>query len=250
MTHETPSALDEDFIVHNRLEIIQILKDLEKQKVMLNASFNHGQDYFSTSVVSVDADKNAVFLDIGRDQAFNSRLFASHKVTFSKDSGVRIRWTSTHLTEVVFDDEEKAIKIALPHDLTRIQRREFFRLATPTINPVPCRIPIPDETSPDQERYIELSLVDVSLGGIGANAPDPLDPLLVEGASFDNCKVSFPDVGVTSLTLLVRKISPVSMKDGSIRHRIGMEFINPSRGNQGLIQRYTFNLERNAMTPA
>jgi c-di-GMP-binding flagellar brake protein YcgR len=40
------------------------------------------------------------------------------------------------------------------------------------------------------------------------------------------------------------------MKDGAIKHRIGLQFISPSRGNEGLINRYTYNLERQAMAVA
>jgi c-di-GMP-binding flagellar brake protein YcgR len=132
----------------------------------------------------------------------------------------------------------------------RLQRREFFRLTTPIVNPVPCIIPISDEANPDAGRVLELILVDVSLGGIGAIAADPLDELLVIGESFNQCKINFPEVGETSLTLQVRNITPITLKDGVIKHRIGLQFVSPSRGNEGLINRYTYNLERQAMAVA
>jgi hypothetical protein len=40
------------------------------------------------------------------------------------------------------------------------------------------------------------------------------------------------------------------MKDGSIKNRIGFQYIEPSRGNEGLISRYTYNLERLLMALA
>ena len=170
-------------------------------------------------------------------------------VTFSKDDGIKLKWTSTQLTLATLKDG-KAIKIALPQKLMRLQRREFFRLATPIVNPVPCNIPITDEENPDADRILELILVDVSLGGVGVIASNPLDELLVIGASFDRCKINFPEVGETSLTLQVRNICPIIMKDGAIKSRIGLQFITPSRGNEGLINRYTYNLERQAMALA
>ncbi|MDO9393917.1 MAG: flagellar brake protein, partial [Methylotenera sp.] len=56
--------------------------------------------------------------------------------------------------------------------------------------------------------------------------------------------------GETSLTLQVRNITKVTLKDGVIKHRIGLQFIAPSRGNEGLINRYTYNLERQVMAVA
>lgn len=247
MEHATHTYDEEQFIVQNEKEIIQILNDLAKHHEMLKVTFNH--DTCLTNVISVDAKNHVVYLDVGIDEAFNNRLLASRHVLFSKDDGIRIKWTSAQISLATLKDG-KAIKIALPQKMMRLQRREFFRLATPIVNPVPCLIPISDEANPDADRVLELTLVDVSLGGIAVIAANPLDELLVIGANFDKCKISFPEVGETSLTLQVRNITPITMKDGAIKHRIGLQFISPSRGNEGLINRYTYNLERQAMAVA
>jgi c-di-GMP-binding flagellar brake protein YcgR len=246
MEHVAHLPEEEQYLVHNLKEIIQILTDLSKSKSMLKVSFNHGADECLTTIIGIDVKNHAVHLDIGLDDAFNSRLLANHHVIFFKDDGIRIKWVSAHISAVTLKDG-KAIKIALPQKLLRLQRREFFRLATPIANPVPCQIPIVDEANPEVDRVLELTLVDVSLGGIGTIASDPLDQVLVVGANFDKCKISFPDVGVTSLTLQVRNITSISVKDGTTKHRIGFQYIEPSRGNEGLINRYTYNLERLAM---
>jgi flagellar brake protein len=238
---------EEQFIVQNQKQIIQILNELAKHHEMLKISFSH--DTCLTNVISVDTHNHVVYLDIGIDDAFNDRLLASHHVIFSKDDGIRLKWTSAQLTLATLKDG-KAIKIALPQKLMRLQRREFFRLATPIVNPVPCIIPIPNAENPDEDRTLELTLVDVSLGGVGVIAANPLDEVLVIGANFDKCRINFPEVGETNLTLQVRNITPVTMKDGASKYRVGLQFISPSRGNEGLINKYTFNLERQVMALA
>ncbi|ADI29399.1 flagellar brake protein [Methylotenera versatilis] len=238
---------EEQFIVQNQKQIIQILNELAKHHELLKISFSH--DTCLTNVISVDAHNHVVYLDIGIDDAFNDRLLASHHVVFAKEDGVRIKWTSAQLTLATLKDG-KAIKIALPQKLMRLQRREFFRLATPIVNPVPCIIPIPNAENPDEDGTLELTLVDVSLGGVGVIAANPLDEVLVIGANFDKCRINFPEVGETNLTLQVRNITPVTMKDGATKYRVGLQFISPSRGNEGLINKYTFNLERQVMALA
>lgn len=247
MEHVTHSHDEEQFIIQNQKQIIQILNDLAKHHEMIKVSFNN--DTCLTNVISVDASIHTVYLDIGIDEAFNNRLLASHHVVFTKDDGVRIKWLSAHVSLATLKDG-KAIKIALPQKMMRLQRREFYRLATPIVNPLSCIIPISDEANSDAERALELTLVDVSLGGIGAIVADPLNELFVIGSSFHQCKINFPEVGETSLTLQVRNITPITMKDGITKHRIGLQFISPSRGNEGLINRYTYNLERQAMAVA
>lgn len=238
---------EEQFIVQNQKEIIQILNELAKHHEMIKISFSN--DTCLTNVISVDAHKNLVYLDIGIDDAFNSRLLASRHVVFFKEEGVRIKWISDQLTLATLKDG-KAIKIALPHKLMRLQRREFFRLATPIVNPVPCIIPVPAVEKPEADRVLELTLVDVSLGGIGVIVANPFDEAFVIGAKFDHCRIKFPELGETNLTLQVRNIRPITMKDGTIKHRVGFKFISPSRGNEGLINQYTFILERQAMALA
>ncbi len=249
MEHAAHTADEEQFVVHNPKEVVQILNDLLKQKITLKVSFNHGADVYLTTVITIDTKSHTVNLDIGRDEEFNRRLLASKSVLFSKEEGIRIKWTSTHISEVTLKDG-KAIRIALPKDLIRLQRREFFRFATSIVNPVSCAISYPDVADSEEEKTLDLTLLDVSLGGIGVIAADPLDSVFAIGTKFNNCKISFPDVGMTNLTLQVKNITLLPAKDGVIKHRIGFQYIEPSRGNEGLINRYVFILERQALALA
>lgn len=249
MSHGTHLPEEEPYLVHNLKEIIQILADLSKRKTMIKASFNRGDDECLTTIIEVDEENHAVYLDIGLDEDFNSSLLLSSHVVFLRDDGVRIKWISDKIS-VVSMTGGKAIKIALPAKVVRMQRRDFFRVPTPILNPVPCQIPIPNEVSADTENLLELTLVDVSLGGVGVMANDPLHPALVEGASFDSCKISFPDVGMANLKLQVKNIMPMPVKSGAIKYRIGLQYIEPSRGNEGLIHKYTFDLERSTLALA
>ena len=241
---------DEDrCTVRNSKEIGQILVELAKSKSMINVSFNQGQDQCLTTVITVDRVNGIAYLDVGIDDGFNKRLLASTHITFTKNEGVKIKWVSTSITVVKLKDGQ-ALRIAFPQSLVRLQRREFFRLKTPIVNPVICKIPIVNPEFPDEEKTLELTLVDVSLGGVGTIAPDPLPSHVTEGAMFESCKIGFPDIGETHLTLCVRNIKQMNMHDRSVKHRIGFEFMQPSRGNQSLIQRYVTKLERDAIAVA
>lgn len=249
MEHVTFDHNEEQFIVHNPKEVMQILNDLIKHKSMLRVSFNRGADECLTSVISLDAKTASVYLDIGIDEEFNRRLLASSHIIFLKEDGVKIKWTSTHVSEVNLKDG-KAIKIALPKDLIRLQRRDFYRFSTPVVNPVMCRIPVPDALHPEEEIVLDLTLVDVSLGGVGAIASAPLNPAIVVGQSFNGCKIAFPDVGETNLTLMVRSITEMRTNEVVTKYRIGFMYVEPSRGNEGLINKYVYILERQAIALA
>jgi flagellar brake protein len=249
MTDQTNLTDEERCTVRNPKAIGQIMAELIKEKAMINVSFNQGQDQCLTSIIAVDRIKNIAYLDIGIDEGFNKRLLASNHIVFTKDEGVKVKWVSTGVAAARLQDGE-AIKIALPPSLVRLQRREFFRLKTPIVNPVQCCIPVADPENPEEKIEIELTLLDVSLGGIGAITADPLHPGFIDGARFDGCKIKLPDIGETNLTLCVRNVREITLRDRSIKYRVGFEFIEPSRGNQGLIQRYVSRLEREAIVVA
>ncbi len=237
------SAEEEQWMIYNQKQIIQVLNELAKGHDKLKVSF--GDDVYVTTIVFVDAAHQAVYFDVGLDDDFNRRLISSKRVLFSKEEGVKIKWTSLELSLAQLKDG-KAIKISLPKSLMRMQRREFFRLATPLATTVDCVMPVNnlnEVKSSAAKKVIHLTLLDVSLGGVGAWAADPLDEALVIGARFNECKINFPQVGEASLTLQIKNITQVTLKDGSIKHRIGMQFISPSRSNEGLINRYAYNLE-------
>lgn len=235
----TMSTYDEEqYFVHNPKEVMQILTELMKQKAPIKVSFNYGVDECYTTIIGIDVKRQVIHLDIGCDEAFNRRLLASNQVFFSKEDGIKIKWSSTHISEDTLKDG-KAVEIQAPDNMIRLQRRDSFHFPTPSVNPIHCVIPLPEERG-----TLQLSLVDVSLGGIGAITAHPLDPAVEIGAHFENCKISFPDVGETNLTLQVRNILEIATKHDVIKHRIGFQYIAPSRGNEGLINRYITILER------
>lgn len=245
-------ALDlERFIVHNKLEVLQILNDLSKHKAIISGTFNHGRDVFVTTVIGVDYDKQVAYLDVGRDEEFNRRLLASPRTLFTYSGRIRVQWTSADIHTVNLSSGE-ALMIDLPSDLIRVQRREFFRLPTPIVNPVICRIPVgpPPQGDDVPEKILELPLADISIGGICVTSLGSVDTVLTEGAEFHNCKMELPGVGATNLSLRIKRVSQSETKDGGVKFYLGMEFVNPSRGNQSLIQRYVFNLEREAAATA
>ncbi|MEQ1602503.1 MAG: flagellar brake protein [Methylophilaceae bacterium] len=244
MEHATHTHDEEQYFVHSPKEVMQILTELMKQKVTLRVSFNHGLDEYFTTVIGTDVQNHAIYLDIGRDEAFNRRLLASQHVLFSKDDGIKIKWVSTQVSEVALKDGQ-AIAIEIPQNLIRLQRRDSFHFPTPSVNPAPCVIPLPEERG-----NLVLALLDVSLGGIGTIGACPLDPAIVIGANFDSCKINFPEVGETNLTLQVRNITQIITKNDVIKCRIGFQFIAPSRGNEGLINRYVSILERQTIALA
>lgn len=257
MAKVTPSLGEEQYVISNRKEIIQVLNDLVKHKTMVKVSFNGGNDDYVTTIIEVDTESNLLYLDIGRDENFNKRLLASDYLLFIKESGVKIKWASNRISLVELPDG-RAVEIDLPENLIRLQRRDYFRLATPMVNPHIVKMPLGDEdlgeleqVKPDPKASLDpvtktltLALADISLGGLGVVAIGPLSAALQPGANYENCQLFLPEIEPLNMTLQVRSIVQVPMRDGSLKHRIGLMYVKLPRSVEGQIQRFTFDLER------
>ena len=236
---------DEQYITHHPVAIVQILKELAKNKTTLNLSFNYGQEQGLTTVIGVSADKKSVYMDKSLDTGFNKKLLASDSIIFTKTDGIKIRWSCKKLTAVKLKDGE-AFKLALPKGLYRFQRREFFRSLTPATNPIICNIPYRNPSN-DQDEKLEMPLVNASLGGIGTVAGDHLSSILEVEKIFPHCAIAIPRFGELDTSLCVKNISETVMANGAKKFRVGFQFVGLSRAEERIVQQYVLHLEREAL---
>ncbi len=247
MANQNTTYNDDMFITHHSVEIAQILNELAKNKTTLNLSFNYGKDQGLTTVIGISRDKRFVYIDTSLDPGFNKRLLNSDSITFSKTDGVKVRWNTKELTEVRLKDGD-AFKMVLPTKLYRFQRRDFFRSLTPTIDPVNCYIPYINPVDKAQET-LAISLVDISLGGIGTLSEHLFSLIAIEKV-FPHCSITLPNYGVIATSLCVKHITETVMLNGSKKFRVGFAFVSLSREQERPVQQYVTQLEREALTLA
>lgn len=234
---------EEPFAINNPREVLQIINDLFHQKTTLRVASGHGRDEYLTKIINIDTQNGLIYFDMGIDEAFNKRLLASPEILIIKDAGIRIKWKSTQHSAITLIDGN-ALRVEIPTELIRLQRRELYRLATPANKPLSCEMMVPNAINSSFKDMLNLNLVDISLGGIGVIAVKALHPSVQVGAIFEPCKIHFPDIGQTSLKLEVRNILPVNSGSTQQKYRIGLSYLQLSRANEGIIHKYTANLER------
>lgn len=234
-----PTRLENSkFALHNQREIASILEKMVRQRTPLTMETASGLS-MNTLVLEVLAAEKQVYLDVSGDVRLNEKLAEAENLTFSTPLGVKIRWHSSTLEWLELPEGNQVFAIALPTVLERIQRRDYFRLNTPNgARALFCKIPHP-------MGQLEAALVDISIGGIQMVIRGELPSIMTQGAIVPECSIQFPHIGAVPLTLKFCGIwSSVDDKSGEGIHRIGMEFLNLSRGASNLIQRYLIELEQ------
>jgi c-di-GMP-binding flagellar brake protein YcgR len=234
----TASTDDSRFLVTNRLEIIRVLRGLAQRNEMVSAFFNAGNDLLLTSVLEVYPEKNALILDCGANEALNQRILNAEKIIFvTALDRVKVQFICHRMESTTFESKP-AFVIPLPEQVLQLQRREYYRLTTPILNPLKCSVPL------EQGLVKEFPIVDISAGGIGMIIGNTSDMQLAVGSAYPGCRIELPGVGVLELTLSIQSLFEVMLKNGTKSFRSGCQFINLHPSMQTLIQRYIIKLER------
>jgi c-di-GMP-binding flagellar brake protein YcgR len=234
---DATSADDGRFRVDSHVEIVYILRALMKSNALVTAYFNGGREFVVTAVLQVDGERGFLTLDSGANRELNERLLHSPEISVvSSQDGVRVQFTTARVSAVSFEGR-LAFRLPLPGTIMKLQRREYYRLATPVVHPLKCEI-----SAPDGKRF-ELALADISLGGVclvGQPAGFSFEP----GLTLAGCRIELPDVGVIQAQLCVRNSYDVTLKNGVTSHRTGCEFVKLGPQQEAMVQRYIIRLER------
>lgn len=228
-----------DYRVESRKEIIALLRSIGEKNQLVTMSIRGETDLCVTSVLDVDAEH--VYLDCSVNSEQNRRIAAAGRVGLETSlDKIRILFAADQGLQAVSWDGRPAFRMALPASMVRLQRREFYRMPTPVSHPVHALIPLPFELGGGTHNF---PLADISCGGIAIfDNKLMLDNTI--GTMLPHCKIDLPDVGLVTTTLQVRNALDVSMLNSKTNRRLGCEFVDISRGNLALVQRFITRLER------
>lgn len=224
------------YLIRSPQEIAQILRALMKAPELVTAYFDHGNRFFITSVLAVQPGGNALFLDLGVDADNNRRAQEASRAVFVTNlDRVKVQFSTGPLREVEFNGRP-AFRAPLPSTLLRLQRREYYRLATLIRAPMTCEIPdLPGDSAP--------SVTDISVGGVGLSGL-PQDSMHNIGDRLNGCRIVLPEEGTLLTTLEIRSLQNLTLRSGATVKRAGCRFVEPSRNQEAMIQRYITRAER------
>jgi flagellar brake protein len=230
-----------DYRVVSRREIVGLLRQIGEKNQLVRMLVHGEADVCVTSILDVDADNGTFLMDrsIERDQ--NRRIVsAANKISCETSlDKIRILFKVENVREVDYENST-ALEADIPESLVRLQRREFYRMATPVTNPVRVVVPLPEELGGGSATF---PLADISCGGIAF-----LDNKLVlgdaAGRTLEGCSLDLPEVGMVMTNLEIRNMQDVTLLNNKTARRFGCMFVGISRGNMGNVQRYITKLER------
>ena len=224
------------YLVSHSRDIHRYLREVMDGKAIVAIYGENGKDFVLSTILAVDEDKDHLLLEQGVDAAMNARLQASAHCTVATTlDQVHIQFSCGPMQAVDLG-KEAAFKVAMPRELLRLQRREYYRLVTSVLNPVKCLI----NTSAG---LLETVVVDISIGGVGVLAYQN-DVLLKAGEAYHGCRIALPGPGEFALSLAVQNTFDITLKNGRLTHRACCQFIDLPASVETAIQRYIIRVER------
>ncbi|WP_301102927.1 flagellar brake protein [Propionivibrio sp.] len=230
------------FLLYSKSEILAVLRALIQKGSMVTVHFDRGNSFLLTSIIALSTDNREFFLDMGSDDEMNRRALLTNKLIFTTIiDKVKVQFSLNKVSQTQHDGR-LAFLASVPETLLRLQRREYFRLPTPVVNPLKLNtiVKCPD----DSTLRLDLSLMDISGGGVGLIVPPDQAGLFQRGDILDECKIMLPDEGLLIVSLCVRNQFDVTTRSGSRFFRVGCEFLNLSASRLTLVQRYITRIER------
>lgn len=226
--HRITSAKEIEFILHN----------IAEKQARVALYYGDTNDFILVTLLG--ADNRGLWLEQSPKESDNRRVTESRKLIFvSSHLQVKVQFTTNRAVSVDYQGYP-AFYITLPDHIYRLQRREYYRLATPTNTPLRCIIP--GGKVPAKKPH-ELTIMDISGGGVGLTCAET-DVELVPGESYPDCRIDLPEVGTIKGTIEVRNLMVLTSPSGHTHKRAGCAFKNLDGQSVIMLQRYITNMQR------
>jgi c-di-GMP-binding flagellar brake protein YcgR len=224
-----------DYGRRNPLEIGVSLRNLVNRGDLLNAEYGAGQ--IVTRLLDVDSVAHTFVFDWGSIAEQNRAVLASENLQFhAAPDGVRVHFATGTPREIVFEDRP-AFEADFPPVLFYIQRREYFRVDAPVLDPYICSGELPNG-----ERF-RFEVNDLSLGGVALRTMDERVAGIEIGTVLPAVELHFSNPGKVTLDLkLVSNREMVNGK-GDRRFKLGFKFVSLPGAAENTLQRLITQLE-------
>ncbi len=229
---------DDRYAIESDVEILSILRAVRSRNALTTVYLGNGTDSFVTTLLDVGPATGLVY-DCAPSVALNERTIDSSKLVFvTTHDRVQIHFACARAFAAM-QGGKPALRSPLPKRLLRLQRRDFFRLTTPVLNPLKCVVSVHRN---GKLHRVALRVLDLSCGGIATGCGS--DGLLLDPGTHYPCTLELPDTGVVQASVAVRNTFEVTLANGSRSHRLGCEFIALPEKVLALIQRYILQQQR------
>ena len=228
------AEIDDRYLLTGQVEILSILNELVHGREPVTVHFDGGRNFFLTTLLEVRPE--ALIFDLGGNEANNHRLLKNDSCIFvAAPNGVRVQFATGRAQRFSWGGLD-ALWAPLPQRVTRMQRRECYRLPMPISRPVSVSL----QLTADAPR-LDWPLHDLGIFGCGA--------LVDEGftgevdALVSRVAIVIPDHLDILCAGHIRHLTPEPGERRKHKRRLGLRFLDLPRSMEVQLQRYIVFME-------
>jgi flagellar brake protein len=216
-------------------EISIVLRMLVQRGDMLTVAGAKGQ--IVSQLLDVDVRERRIMFDWGGVEESNRLLLQEDQLQFKgAPEGVRVEFTTDRAEATTFDGRA-AFEVPFPDKLYYFQRREYFRVPTPMLNPYTAQGVYPDGAS------FRCEVQDVSLGGIALRTDAARLAEMDTHTVFNNVTLNLGPFGMLDIPLELISPRSFTAPNGAVRYVIGFRFVELTSQAEGVLQRLITKIE-------
>jgi flagellar brake protein len=224
-----------DFGRRNPLEIGVQLRNLVNRGDFLTVQYKGGQ--LVTKILDVDVRGRTFTFDWGARAEQNQGLLATQRGHFhASPDGVRVEFVTATPREIRYEGRP-AFEADFPEVLFYRQRREYFRVDGPVLDPYICSGRLPAGGP------FRFDVQDLSLGGVGMRTTDERVAEMEVGTMLPETELSLGALGKLSLDLELVSMRAVAQPNGTQRYQLGFRFVTLPGNAENTLQRLITQLE-------
>jgi flagellar brake protein len=227
--------IDERYAQRHPLQIAMCLRKLAKRSDFLTVGFDCGQ--IVTQLLDVDSRDARFVFDCGSDHSYNARLQSAESLTFrGQPAGIRTEFVTGRAMSTTFEGRP-AFEASFPALLYYVQRREYFRVDTPLVDPFTA------SGEDDGGDAFRLEIQDMSLGGVALRTADERFAALPAGNVWHDVTLRLGGLGSAVADLEVVASREALTPTGERRTILGCRFVALRNNAECTLQRAITQIE-------
>ncbi|HMU65361.1 MAG TPA: flagellar brake protein [Nitrosomonas sp.] len=234
--------INQDYLIDSQNEVTHILRTfLEQQTKVLLYLIGENISPVPTTVLNINPSQDELIVGYYPEAYFNQRAqLAERLVCVATHNGIRVEFESFSIGKTWFDGGA-AYRLDFPKVISRVQRREYFRMSPLMKQQPKCAILDKDQ------QVIGFTILDISCGGMSIKHDRPNIKNFEVGEIYPDCSIELASpIGVIKTPIRIRNISEMPSKSNQIYTRYGCEFIDLPSKTRMMIQRYIIKLEQDS----
>jgi c-di-GMP-binding flagellar brake protein YcgR len=232
------SALSEYALCHP-LQIAICLRKLAARHHFMSVEFGGRQ--MMTQLLDIDSSNARFVFDFGSLATNKHVLLEAPELIFrGLPDGVRTEF-ATRSAQLITFEGRLALEARFPDVLYHVQRREFFRVDSPVLQPYTASGKFSDGGA------FSVDIKDLSLGGVALRSPDASFGEIEIGTRLEDVTLSVGAFGTLRVTMEVVSPRRTVMRNGKQRFVIGCRFIDFPAVSERTLQRVVTYLEAHCL---